>query len=156
MMIETSVGVPMDVSALSSYFGRLVNRFFKILPMWEDRIANPVPKPDVLDEESMYDDLEIYIRSLQIELMGFISLIKPFDDESALISLVSALQYLADNSNVRLGIVKREVFRSINTCTNLKVKYTSLQTISMSEDPTDPEECELGDSDDMGDERSDV
>lgn len=35
MMIQTTVGVPMDATMLNNYFRALVNLFFKILPIME-------------------------------------------------------------------------------------------------------------------------
>ena len=54
MMIQTTVGVPMDATMLNNYFRTLVNLFFKILPI----------------KESGESSLEVYMRSLQAELLG--------------------------------------------------------------------------------------
>lgn len=54
MMIQTTVGVPMDATMLNNYFRALVNLFFKILPI----------------KESGESSLEVYMRSLQAELLG--------------------------------------------------------------------------------------
>ena len=35
MMIQTTVGVPMDAMVLNNYFRTLINLFFKILPIKE-------------------------------------------------------------------------------------------------------------------------
>ena len=37
MMIQTTVGVPMDAMVLNNYFRTLINLFFKILPIKEKR-----------------------------------------------------------------------------------------------------------------------
>ena len=54
MMVNTTPGVPIDAEILHNYFRRLVNHFFKILPMREN------------NEES----LTTYMQSLQVELLG--------------------------------------------------------------------------------------
>ena len=54
MMIQTTVGVPMDAMVLNNYFRTLINLFFKILPI----------------KESGESSLDTYMRSLQAELLG--------------------------------------------------------------------------------------
>ena len=56
MMIQTTVGVPMDAMVLNNYFRTLINLFFKILPI----------------KESGESSLDTYMRSLQAELQYLI------------------------------------------------------------------------------------
>ena len=107
MTIQTTAGVPMNATMLSGYMRSLVNRFFKILPI----------------RESGEDSLETYMRSLQSELLGFKELIVVVHEDSEFVSLLNILQYLIDNPECSLPVVKREVFRAISTCNKLKAKY---------------------------------
>ena len=70
MMIQTTVGVPMDAAMLNNYFRTLVNLFFKILPI----------------KESGESSLEVYMRSLQAELLGCKELIEAIHDDPLLLS----------------------------------------------------------------------
>ena len=56
MMIQTTVGVPMDATMLNNYFRALVNLFFKILPI----------------KESGESSLEVYMRSLLLSLIAIL------------------------------------------------------------------------------------
>ena len=107
MTIQTTAGVNMDAAMLSGYLRSLVNRFFKILPIRED------------GENS----LETYMRSLQAELLGCKELIVAIHDDPLFVSLLNILQYLIDNPECSLAVVKREVFRAISICNKLKAKY---------------------------------
>ena len=107
MTIQTTAGVPMNATMLSGYMRSLVNRFFKILPI----------------RESGEDSLETYMRSLQSELLGFKELIVAVHEDSEFVSLLNILQYLIDNPECPLVVVKREVFRAISICNKLKAKY---------------------------------
>lgn len=107
-MIETTVGKWIPDGMLRNYFEHLIDRFFKILPMWED------------EEET----LPIYIKSLQTELAGFKSLIIRLNNDFSMLTLLSILQFFIDNPDCPVGDVKREVFRAINICKNLQSRYT--------------------------------
>ena len=107
MTIQTAAGVPMDATMLSGYLRSLVNRFFKILPIKEDGETS----------------LETYMRSLQAELLGCKDLILVLHEDPLFMSLLNILQYLIDNPECSLPVVKREVFRAISICNKLKAKY---------------------------------
>lgn len=107
MTIQTTAGVNMDAAMLSGYLRSLVNRFFKILPI----------------RESGEDSLETYMRSLQAELLGCKELIVAIHEDPLFMSLLNILQYLIDNPECSLVVVKREVFRAISICNKLKAKY---------------------------------
>lgn len=97
----------MRKEAVRKYMRGLVDRFFKILPLWEDR------------EES----LPTYLESLQLELVGFNGLMKALDDDKDFVSLLAILQYLIDNPETSTHTVKREVFRAISICNKLRAKF---------------------------------
>lgn len=107
MTIHTVAGLPMDSTMLSGYMCSLVNRFFKILPI----------------RESGEDSLEVYMRSLQAELLGCKEFIVAIHEDPLFVSLLNILQYLIDNPECSLVVVKREVFRAISICNKLKAKY---------------------------------
>lgn len=107
MMIQTTVGVPMDAKILNNYLHTLVNLFFKILPIWE----------------SGESSLNTYMRSLQLELIGCKEFIGAISYDPMFLSLISILQYLIDTPECEIRVVKREVFRAISICNKLKSKY---------------------------------
>lgn len=109
MITETRAGVPMDTRALVNYLGHLVDRFFKILPLWEAK------------EET----LPVYIQSLQAELIGCQEFVLAVQNDALLVRLASVLQYLIDHPELDPGTVKREVFGSISVCNQLKIKYAT-------------------------------
>lgn len=92
---------------LHNYFGALVGRFFKILPL----------------RESMSDTLGTYIESLQMELLGFHALMVGAEFDQRLLSLISFLQYMIDNPDCDIPTVKREVFRAIRLCNDMDSEY---------------------------------
>ena len=109
MMIETTAGMPIDAEILHNYFRTLVNHFFKILPIREQ------------NEES----LTTYMKSLQAELLGCKELVNAIQNDASYLTLLSILQYLIDNPECTVREVKREVFRAISICNQLKAKYSS-------------------------------
>lgn len=107
MMIQTAAGVPMDGTVLDNYFRALINLFFKILPLWEDGESS----------------LSVYMRSLQMELLGCHEFVDAIHNDPLILSLLSILQYLIDTPDCETAEVKREVFRAISICNKLKAKY---------------------------------
>ena len=87
-MIQTTVGVPMDATMLNNYFRALVNLFFKILPI----------------KESGESSLEVYMRSLQAELLGCKELIEAIHDDPLLLSLIAILQLSIFDSKIVISI----------------------------------------------------
>ena len=109
-MIKTTTGVSITDKLIYNYFDSLVNSFFKILPMREDNEAT----------------LPIYIRSLQIELLGYKELIYGLNNNPKLLTLIAILQYLYDNPHCSVKDVKREVFKAIGICNKLKNNYAKV------------------------------
>lgn len=107
MMVMTKAEKELDSAFLDNYFGRLVNHFFKILPI----------------KETNEETLCVYIKSLQMELIGCQELISGLNNDAAMISLVSILQFFIDHPDVSKEDLKREVFRAINICNKLKARY---------------------------------
>ena len=111
MIIETSAGVTLSATFISNYFKNLINQFFKILPLWE----------------SSEPTLPKYIRSLQIELLGYKELILSVKNDSQMLSLVAVLQYLLDNPATDITTVKSEVFKAISICSKLQTRYSNVE-----------------------------
>lgn len=106
MMIDTVTGKPIQKKLLRNYFKNLVNQFFKILPI----------------RESGEDSLTTYMQSLQAELLGCKSLIGELQNDASYLTLLAILQYLIDNPECSVGVVKREVFKAISICNRLKAQ----------------------------------
>lgn len=92
---------------LSKYFKNLVNRFFKILPM----------------RESEETSLAVYISSLQSELIAGKELIPSVKEDSRYLTLLLILQFLRSEPPPSVEEVKREVFRAISICNQLKLLF---------------------------------
>lgn len=107
MTITAVGGATINQSLLPKYFHSLINRFFKILPMRESSEAT----------------LQTYMCSLRAELLGCSHLIPDIGDSASYITLLSILQYLIDNHNEPVPVIKREVFRAINICSKLEAIY---------------------------------
>lgn len=97
----------MNAVILDNYLSGLVNHFFKILPI----------------KESGESTLDVYIRSLQSELLGCKELIEAIHNDALFLTLISILQYLIDTPSCDVPTVKREVFRAISICNKLQKKY---------------------------------
>ena len=110
-MTETKIGVPMDAVMLEHYLGYLVDRFFKILPMWEAKEST----------------LPVYMASLQAELIGCKEFILAVRNDALVVKLASILQYFIDHPELDPGEVRREVFGSISACNQLRVKYATVE-----------------------------
>ena len=101
MMTVTGYSLPDEM--IGNYLGGLVNQFFKILPI----------------KESGEPSLKEFMRSLQLELIGFRDLMVELKNDSMYVSLLSILQYLIDN-DCDVAVVRREVFKAISICKKLK------------------------------------
>lgn len=104
MITVTGIDIPNEL--LGNYLFKLVDQFFKILPMKED--GEP--------------SLKEFMRSLQLELLGCKGLIEQLSNDSMFLSLIAILQYMIDEE-CDTATVKREVFKSISICKKLRKKY---------------------------------
>lgn len=104
-MITTS-GYNVPAEMIDNYLNGLVNQFFKILPI----------------KESGEPSLNEFMRSLQVELLGFKGLMAEIGNDSMYLTLLSILQYLIEN-DCEIPVVKREVFKAISICKKLRSKY---------------------------------
>lgn len=94
---------------LYNYFHNLINGFFKILPMKEN------------DEPH----IDLYMESLQRELIGCKNFLGDDVNDPLIVSLISILQYMIDYPDCGIPVVRKEVFRSITICQKLRDKYAS-------------------------------
>lgn len=92
------------------YMEALVGRIFKILPLWEEESTT----------------LSEYMKSLQLELVGLYNFEPGIRDDDMFLSIIATLQYLIDNPDCKIGTVKREVFRTIRVCNNLRDRYQAV------------------------------
>lgn len=106
-MVNTTAGEPVPDALCSKYFKRLINAFFKILPIREN-------------EE---DTLPVYVRSLQCEILGCGDLIEGLGCDPDFLRLSATLQYLYDHPETSVREVKREVFKAISICEALEARY---------------------------------
>lgn len=106
-MIETRMNTEINNELVHSYFKSLVNSFFKVLPMFENGESS----------------LPTYLDSLQSELLGCGSFIPELEREPQFLSLIAILQYIMDNPEEPVKKVRREVFKAISICNQLKTKY---------------------------------
>ena len=93
--------------SLQNYMRSLVDRFFKILPLWEE----------------CEETLPTYLDSMLIEMSGFRSMMFALHHDQDYVTLIAILQYLADNPDTTPRTVRREVFRAISICNKLSAKY---------------------------------
>jgi len=107
MSADTVAGIPVDDQLLVNYFNSLVDRFFKIVPIREEN-----------DET-----LPVYMHSLQVELMGCCGFIPELSEDSSYLTLLSILQYLIEHPECDFKMVRREAFRAIGICKQLKRAY---------------------------------
>lgn len=112
MMAGMNSGGAIDAAVLNKYFRSLVNRFFKILPMWE------------AGEKSLVE----YMRGLQAELLGCREVIAALNYDPGMLSLISILRYLMDNPGLSARQAKSQVFRAISICNRLKAVYAAAET----------------------------
>lgn len=104
---DPSNGPILSDRLVGNYFSNLVDLFFKILPLWEDR------------EET----LPLYMETLLNELVGCEDLLEAADNDAAFMSLLSTLQYLIKNPDLPTDKVKRHVFKAISICNKLAKRY---------------------------------
>ena len=106
-MTGTSHGIPVATTFVSGYFAALVNRIFKILPIRERGEAT----------------LGTYLDSLIIELLGCERLLTELNGDEGLLTLIATFQYLRDNDDLSVAVVKREVFRAISVCKKIGERF---------------------------------
>lgn len=89
------------------YFLNLVNAFYKILPMAENK------------EPTRYE----YMRSLRREMLGMEGLIRALGRNTGFLSLLNILTYFIDNPDCEDDIIKSDVFKAISICKRIAKEY---------------------------------
>lgn len=102
-MIEVKYGTLPD-EALINYLNFLVGKFFKILPLKEQR------------EETLLS----YLESLQREMIGNKSLIPVLKKHPDFITLLNTLEYFITHKDADHAVYKKEVFKCINIIKKLQ------------------------------------
>lgn len=108
MIIETVIDNTLDSSFLPKYFDRMINQFFKLLPI----------------KEKESETFVVYAKSLQAELYGSKNFIVLLNDDVCMFALIAILQYFIDTPDITVKDVRREVFHSIDICNKLKDKFS--------------------------------
>ena len=103
----TVLGDEICAAMLKAYFAGLVNRLFKILPLWESKEST----------------LCIYLRSLQNELLGCQGFIPVFKADADFVTLLAILQFFVEHPDTEVSDIRREVFRAIRICKRLEKSY---------------------------------
>lgn len=109
MMNNSMIDTAVDNAMLRNYFRMLINRFFKILPIWEGGDGSVVT----------------YMESLKSELLGCRSLVLAIQSDGEYLTLISTLQDLIDHPDYTHDKVRRVVFNSISICNKLNARYFS-------------------------------
>ena len=104
---DTSTGYTISSDMVEHYFTHLIDRFYKILPI----------------RERGDETLPVYISGLQKEMIGCRELIHVIHDDALYLSLLSQLQFMADNPLSEVSEIRRYVFKSISICVKLRAKY---------------------------------
>lgn len=108
-MLETSINMSIKAETMSKYFGVLVNKIFKILPIIENNESS----------------LSTYMDSLFIEISGCKELITSIQDDPMFITLLGTLTWLMnhyDDKNCTFKQIRREVFHAISICKKLETQ----------------------------------
>jgi hypothetical protein len=95
--------VKISSELLDNYFDLLINKLFKVIPM----------------KENNSNTLNEYLRSLRIEILGYISLSELFNNDAKFLSIVNTIEYLSNNE-INEKICKREIFKCISIIEKIK------------------------------------
>lgn len=105
MNTKYDIRLPKDL--VNNYCQNLVNMFYKILPMKENK------------EET----IQTYMESLMFELVGAKGVMVALRNDALFLSLISILQSMIDQPDCEVAVIKREVFRAISICNKLSDRY---------------------------------
>lgn len=103
-MIDTKYN-PIPEQLVSNYFEVLINKFYKILPLYEERS----------------ETVGQYIDSLLYELTGNQEAIIMINEDGQYASLIGTLESLQSSSDIKK--IKREIFKCIRIIESLNKKY---------------------------------
>ena len=106
-MTQTKYNIELPKDLVHNYCKNLVNLFYKILPMKENK------------EETIHT----YMESLMFELVGARGVMTALHNDALFLSLISILQSMIDQPDCSVAETKREVFHAISICNKLKDRY---------------------------------
>lgn len=104
-----SIKYTLPASYISNYFTNLVNAFYKILPMTENREPTRVE----------------YMCGLRREMLGMRRLIKSIDGHPGFLSLLNILSYLIDDPQCSDDVARHDVFQAISICNHIASEYAT-------------------------------
>lgn len=107
--MRTKYGTDFSRKTTKSRVDELINQFYKILPMKESGSAT----------------LSQYIRSLLREILGMKELMEEWHEDGRIITLCGILQYMLDNPDCDVTVVRSDVFKAINMIKLLQKKYSA-------------------------------
>lgn len=111
--MDTILNIQISDEVIHNYTTQLINRFFKILPMFEN---NEVSR-------------SVYMKSLQSEMLGFNDLIVNTQNDATPVVLSNILQYLISNPTTPNKDVKREIFRAISIIERFDKTYSRTERV---------------------------
>lgn len=94
---------------INKYFTNLVNAFYKILPMIENREPTRVE----------------YMCGLRREMLGMHGIIKSINGHPGFLSLLSILSYLIEDPQCSDDIARHDVFKAIRICNRIAREYAT-------------------------------
>jgi len=89
------------------YFLNLVNAFYKILPMAENKEPTRIG----------------YMCNLRREMLGMQCLIETLGRNTGFLSLLNILSYFINNPDCDEDIVRSDVFKAISICKHIAAEY---------------------------------
>lgn len=110
MIIETVIGKEISNELIKNYFKKLVDMYFKILPMYEGKESS----------------IRTYMENLRDELVGCSELIAGVKYDPQYMSLIATLQFLIgelDDPECTKEKFKQKVFGAIAVCNKLAARY---------------------------------
>lgn len=103
----TNIGVEVPNGCLSGYFGALIGKIYKILPMREDGA----------------EFLQQYVDRKIREMLSYRRLIASAGEDPDFMALL-LLMYAVSDPNNSIDSVKHDVFEAINLCKVLQHRYS--------------------------------
>lgn len=107
--MTTKYGTDVSRKLIYNHTGELVGQFYKILPI----------------KESGSDTFQLYVSSLLRQMLGAKELFLEWQEDSRIATLLDILQYMVDHPDCETGLVRSDVFRSINLIKQLQKKYNT-------------------------------
>lgn len=111
--MDTILNIQIRDEVIHNYATQLINKFFKILPMFEN------------NETSR----NVYMKSLQSEILGFNDLMIHTQYDATPVTLSNILQYLISNPTTPVKDVRREIFRAISIIERFDKTHSRMERV---------------------------